>query len=99
MLDRGGIGPWLISGRSVALDGQAVAAHSQAALLLGKERYLRANPPVPQGGCKLDRANLARLMAKAATESRRLSPAYDQLFNNHSAALYQPTATKETHHV
>ena len=98
MLDRGGIGPWLISGRSVALDGQAVAAHSQATLLLGKERYLRANPPVPQGRFKLDRADLTRLMAKAATESRQLSPAYDELFNNHTAASYQPMTTKETNH-
>ena len=95
MLDRGGIGPWLVGGRSVTLDGQAVAAHNYAKLLLGGGRYLRANPPAPRGSFKLDSVNFTRLLAKAATESRRLGPRYDEVFNNHSPVPHRPIQPEE----
>lgn len=89
-LDGGGFWQWKNAAPDVIMRGQSVGATAQAMHLLGKDKVLRLNPPVPAGLFGLDKLTTKELVAKASHESRKLMPYFKQQFTAHSAAAYKP---------
>ena len=84
----GGCWAWRRAAIDVALAGQSHGASAQACHLLGKSRYLRAAPLVPKGLLALDTDRLEELRSRALVDSRKLSPAFVQMFGGHQASRF-----------
>lgn len=87
-LDGGGFWQWKKAASDVIMRGQSVGATAQAMHLLGKDKVLRLNPPVPSGLFALDKLTTKELIAKAAHESRKLMPEFKEQFTAHVADAY-----------
>lgn len=83
-LDCGGKWQWREEGINIVLRGQSIGANTQAQHLLGKENVLRIDPKVPDGLFALDKISENELLAKAAHESRQISPSV-KFFTDHEA--------------
>ena len=84
-LDRGGLWHWRKEVVNVILRGQSIGANTQVLHLLGKDKVLRIDPKVPDGIFTLDKICESELLAKAAHESRQISPQVNDLFLGHFA--------------
>lgn len=82
-LDRGGLILWARSAIDVILRGQSVGADNTAFHLLGEDRYLRLDPPVPDKMLALDRIATDELMGLAGTYSREIAPMFTRIFTGH----------------
>lgn len=90
-LDHGGIWQWRKAAIDVVLRGQSIAAANQARFLVGKDNFLRIDPPVPEGLLKLDAYTKSEdLIAKAAHFSRKYMPQIEQLIAGHRAPVFEP---------
>jgi len=87
-LDAGGYLHWRKAGIDVAVRGQSHGVQGQAQLLLGKERAIRVDPPVPDGLFALDKLSEDRLLSEAAHASRHFSPVFAEKFQPHIAAPF-----------
>lgn len=93
-LDHGGFWQWRSASIDVILRGQTLAAINQATFLLGRDKYLRVNPSVPDGLLTLDGIGRGQdLIGKAAHHSRREMPMIERLFINHNAPAFTPFHT------
>lgn len=88
-LTRAGLVRWARPLINTVLDGQVHAANNQCCLLLGEDRFLRADPIVPTGLVALDRLDPVDLISRARSDSRHLGPRIEA-FLNHDASPYQP---------
>lgn len=84
-LDHGGQWHWKKQGIDLMLRGQSIGANSQAEHLIGKGNILRIDPKVPEGIFALDKISEEELLAKAAHESRLISPQIHNIFLDHFA--------------
>lgn len=89
-LDRGGLLAWAREATPVVLRGQNLAAANSAALLLGRERFLRVNPAVPAHVLRLDGVEPDQLRGRAEHVSRHVCPAFAEQFVPHRAAHWAP---------
>jgi len=89
-LDNGGMWHWRKEAVNVILRGQSIGANTQVQHLLGKDKVLRVDPKVPDGIFKLDKISEDELLAKAAHESRQVSPQVNDLFLGHFAEKMFP---------
>lgn len=92
-LNSGGIIAWALGNVAVdvILKGQSIAAHNQAALLLGQENIVRINPKVTKNEFSLEGVMKAKdLIGKAAHHSRTFMPIFQKMFKPHCAAPYSP---------
>jgi patatin-like phospholipase/acyl hydrolase len=89
-LDEGGLLQWSVGAVDVIMQAQSIGINTQTQHLLGKDRIVRMNPKVPDKIFKLDRLSEKELLAKAAHESRQISPLFKELFLNHKALDYKP---------
>lgn len=92
-LNRGGLWRWKKQAIDVALRGQSLGAYTHAKLLLGNDKIVRLDPPVPDGMFELDKLSTDELMSKAAHYSRQLTPSFEKMFLNHTPSPYQPYYT------
>lgn len=92
-LNSGGIIAWALGNVAVdvILKGQSIAAHNQAALLLGQENVVRVNPKVTKNEFSLDGVTKVEdLIGKASHHSRTFMPIFQKMFKPHCAAPYSP---------
>jgi patatin-like phospholipase/acyl hydrolase len=89
-LDHGGMWHWRKEAVNVILRGQSIGANTQVQHLLGKDKVLRIDPKVPDGIFKLDKISEYELLAKAAHESRHVSPQVKDIFLSHIAEQIFP---------
>ncbi len=89
-LSGGGCLQWGLAAVDVILRGQNRGAHAQAQHLLGKDRVIRLDPRVPDKLFALDKLTETELLAKAAHESRKLTPTFAEHFRPHIAPEYKP---------
>ena len=89
-LDNGGLLQWSTSVVDVIMQAQSIGVNTQVLHLLGKDKVLRMNPKVPDKLFKLDKLSEKELLAKAAHESRHISPLFQDAFLNHKAHDYKP---------
>lgn len=82
-LDGGGLIAWRNDAISVVLAGQSVAAANHARLLLGRERFLRVDPPVPAKVLKLDGVTPDQLRGRAEHVSRHICGDFEARFLGH----------------
>lgn len=91
LLNWGGMAAWAPSASDVIMDGQSIAATNQAAILLGKSKFLRINAPAADGEFVLDRSNRSgELMGKASHFSRLHLETVKEMFLGHSAPTFVP---------
>jgi predicted acylesterase/phospholipase RssA len=88
-LPRAGLVRWARPLVQTVLDGQAHAAKNQCFLLLGDNRFVRADPMVPAGLVALDRLDPADLISRARSDSRHLGPRVER-FLDHRAIPFRP---------
>lgn len=89
-LNRGGLWSWKKQAIEVALRGQSLGAYTHAKLMLGDDKIVRLDPPVPDGLFELDKLSASELMSKAAHFSRQLAPKFEQIFLHHTPYPYHP---------
>ncbi len=90
-LDWGGKLLWGSPAPDVIMEGQSIAVHNQARLLLGKQKVIRINPKVAEDEFALDRAGDAgELIASAAHHSRHFMPTFQESFAGHRARRFVP---------
>lgn len=89
-LDKGGIFSWRDDAIKVILQGQNIGTITQARHLLGKDKILRINPPVPDKLFDLDKLSEKELLAKAAHESRHFTPEFKDKFTDYIAPDFKP---------
>lgn len=95
-LTAGGFFQWRKAATDVILRGQSRSAYTQALHLLGKDGVTRLDPKVPDALFALDKLCEKELLAKAAHESRILTPAFAELFLPHIAPEYKPLYINST---
>lgn len=89
-LDRGGIWQWKNDATDIILRGQSIGSFRQAQHLIGKDSIIRLDPLVPDGLFELDKLSEEDLLAKAAHESRTVSPGFSKMFCNYHAPEFTP---------
>jgi len=89
-LDEGGKLRWAKWAPEVIMQAQSASATGQASLLLGKERFFRINPQVPEGLFSLDYADAGKLLAAASHEAMHSEPTVRDRFFSHRAAEFIP---------
>jgi patatin-like phospholipase/acyl hydrolase len=94
-LDRGGKAQWALSAVNVVLRGQSVGAAGLAEHLLGKDRYLRLDPLVPENVLTMDRVDTRTLMGLARSTSRDVMPEFKRKFGDYIATPYRPHHLEE----
>lgn len=90
-LSRGGSGElqWARRALDCALAGQSFGSMGTAAMLIGHERILRVNPPVPKGRFSLDSAKgIDQLEALGTFEARKALPELNKRFLGEVAAPF-----------
>lgn len=91
-LNSGGILQWA-SNRDVVdvlARGQSEGVNGQVGLLLGKERFHRIDPTVPNGIYRLDRITPEEMLAEAEDSALHFSPTFDSEFRGHRASAFVP---------
>lgn len=89
-LNDGGLWHWRKAGIDAALRGQSHGIQGQAEHLLGAERMIRIDPPVPDGVFAMDKLTESRLLSEAESVSRYLSPTFNTMFLPHKARPFEP---------
>lgn len=89
-LDGGGLLAWARHASEVIMQGQSAGASGQAQLLLGRDRFLRINPMVPEGLFSLDYADPDKLLAAASHEALHAEPEFRRRFASHAAPEFIP---------
>ncbi|MFW6114133.1 MAG: hypothetical protein ACOC7K_00155 [bacterium] len=91
-LNRGGILQWLRKSDvvDVLMRGQSVGVNGQVEHLIGKHRFFRIDPVVPDGIYHLDRVSADELLGEAEDAALHFSPTFDKEFRTHIAAPYTP---------
>ena len=89
-LDQGGKLRWAKWAPEVIMQGQSASAAGQGALLLGRDRFLRINPQMPDGLFSLDYANAGKLLAAASHEAMHTEAAVRERFFAHLAPEFTP---------
>lgn len=92
-LNNGGLWQWRKSAVDVIMRGQSIGSYTQVLHLLGKDKVLRIDPPVPAGLFELDKLEEQALIAKAADRSRHFCPEFEERFPDHHANEYKPLYT------
>lgn len=85
-LRSGGWAAWAPRAPGLVLRAGSKGGEGVVQLLMGKDRYVRSDVQVPDGGFGLDSAAYERIAARAAAASRQLSPRYSAIFSGHSVA-------------
>lgn len=88
-LDKGGLIPWGLKGRSILLDAPAAGTHTTAGHLIGLDRIHRMDAAVAAGQFKLDRADDGLLRGLAHEVSRHHAPTVE-VFLEHTPPAYTP---------
>ncbi len=94
-LDRGGRMQWCLQAMEVILRGQSVGANAQAIHLLGKDNFMRVDPPAPAGLYRIDKCDFDDLLSAAAHHSRQYSPRFKDLFCGHRAPEFKATRNED----
>lgn len=89
-LDKGGFWQWKNDAAEVIMEGQSVAASTQALLLLGKERFMRVTAKVPHRLFGLDKLEPEKLRAAAGHVSLHAGPEIKSRFLGHRAPTFTP---------
>lgn len=91
-LDHGGILQWLRKKDvvEILMQGQSVGVNGQASLLLGKERFHRLDPVVPEGIYHLDKVSLDDILGEAEQTALHFAPQFSREFKLHAAVPFDP---------
>jgi hypothetical protein len=91
-LDNGGIFQWLRKKDvlEILMRGQSVGINGQLEHLIGKDRYFRIDPMVPDGIYSLDTLTPDQLLADAEDAALHFGPTFTQAFQDHIAGPYTP---------
>jgi uncharacterized protein len=91
-LDKGGWAQWATSTAELLVSASSRGGQGTAEHLVGKGNYHRFDARVPGGIYALDKIKPERLAGIAASVSREISPTYQEIFAQHTAAPYTPMA-------
>lgn len=101
-LNCGGLCVWARTVPHLIMRAQSLGVYTQSAHLIGESNVVRLDPKVPKGLFDLDKTGRTKeLMAKAAHESRKLVPVFEQRFLGHKAPPYvphYPSTVRENEH-
>jgi uncharacterized protein len=92
-LNAGGILQWLRRKDvlEVFMRGQSIGVNGQVEHLIGKDRFFRIDPVVPNGLHGLDKLTLDELLADAEDAALEFGPTFSNQFMAHKAAEFRPT--------
>lgn len=90
ILDKGGFLQWGPKIAELIIRSQSIGVYTQSKHLLREGNLIRLDPKVPDGLFKLDKITPEELISKAAHESRKYSPIFEDNFKKHIAPEYKP---------